>query len=85
MKTIFQDISSTWLHNVPKMVERRGGILPEGRSSVRTSLDWHGGKPPAFVKQQTWDGLEPGLWAVSQYVRIVVTFNLLPRNVFEYQ
>ena len=62
----FQEMSSTWIRNVPKIVERRGGILPEGKSSVRGS--WDISRKPSLIRAREVTQVEPGLWAVSQYV-----------------
>ena len=59
-------MSSTWIRNVPKMVERRGGLLPEAKSSVRGS--WDISRKPSLTRAKEVIDVEPGLWAVSQYV-----------------
>ena len=67
-------MSSTWIHNVPNFVERRGGILPEGRSSVRAS--WEISRRGSPVRERREEDVQAGLWAVSQYVRDDLDFSI---------
>nr|CAB3266401.1 smoothened protein [Phallusia mammillata] len=71
MHSMSQDVSSSWIRNVPKMVVRRGGLLPEERSKLdnQHNVTWQQPKTSQKRGQKKSDNeIEPGLWAVAQYI-----------------
>ncbi|CAK8689281.1 unnamed protein product [Clavelina lepadiformis] len=71
LHSVTQEMSSTWVRNVPKMVQRRGGILPEDKSNGGNA-NQHPVCPYElhryYKNRDREKDTEPGLWAVSQYV-----------------